>query len=93
MHRNDIQADLPTVYAYAGNLIKQRYLGEIDLDEAGEDFPNQSNMWLHGGLVYLHELAQDDAGLQREAVLFDNALGDYTFFTSLKTPAPQMTGS
>lgn len=93
MHRNDLTADLDTVYGFAGNLIAQRYLGPIDLDPAGLDYPNQANMWHHGGLVYLHTLAQDDAGLQREAVLFDNALRDYTFFTSLKTPAPQMTGS
>ena len=93
MHRNDLTADLATVYGFAGTMIAQRYLGPIDLDPQGADYQNQGNMWQHAGLVYLAELAQDDAQLQRESVLFDNALRDYTFFTSLKTPAPQMMGT
>jgi hypothetical protein len=92
MHRNDLTADLDAVYNFAGLMIEQQYLGEIDLDELGPDYPKQARMWQHGGLVYLNELAQDDAGGGRETQLFQLALRDYTTWASFdKNPkSPQM---
>lgn len=87
MHRNDITADLPTVRTYADEAIAGRLLfNTIDLDDI---LANHPRMHLHAGLMYLHELAQDDPGLSREAQTFENAAASYSMRRSLTdNPSP-----
>jgi hypothetical protein len=94
MHRNDLSTDLDQVYEFAGLMISQQYLGDIDLDELGPDYPRQARLWQHAGLMYLNELAQDDASGSRESQLFQIALRDYAQNRSaeLSPDAPQMKG-
>lgn len=87
MHRNDITADLPTVKGYADEAITGRLMfSVVDLDDI---LANHPRMHLHAGLMYLHELAQDDPGLGREAQRFETAAASYSMRRSLTdNPAP-----
>jgi hypothetical protein len=85
MHRNDLAADLATVETMAAARIAERqmHLGDPPLPE---DAPR---LWLHAGLVSLHELAQDDEGLMREQELLERAEVDWHFRRSFDTtPLP-----
>jgi hypothetical protein len=58
---------------------RQMYAGPIPLPEEGP------RLWLHAGLVSLHELAQDDEGLARERELLERAEIDWHFRHSMST--------
>ena len=81
MHRADLSADLDAAYELVGDRIRERLFGETpDLDAILETSPR---MFVHGGLLQLAELAQDDIQYQREAVLWDQAVTDYSFRKSI----------
>ena len=81
MHRNDLTADLVTVQAMAEAMIVNAIMQkDPDLADVLAVAPTA---YLHAGLVYLHELAMDDAGMQREADMFQKAIADYSMRWSL----------
>ena len=87
MHRRDLEADLATVQDLTLARITQRLMYPApeagwDIDELVEAMPT---VWHHGGLMSLHELAQDDEGLSRESQLFDQAVTDWHFRNSIDT--------
>lgn len=85
MHRNDMEADFPTVWIMANNMIENNLMyTPIDLDGLLADEPQ---LFLHGGLLYLAEIAQDDQQLQRENAKFGGAIGAYQMKRSIQTPA------
>jgi hypothetical protein len=95
MHRRDMNVDLPIVDELTRERIMARlmYIPEPDpvpddwLEWAAETMPRVAH---HAGLVSLHELAQDDEGLQRELALFDRAMKDHHFQRSINTVTPEM---
>lgn len=91
MHRADIEDDLDFVWATARAMVSARAMRRApDLDQMLEDAPH---VFLHAGLVYLHELAQDDDGLARERDLLRQALQDEALAWSAAnvTPKPGAT--
>ena len=86
MHRRDIEADLATIDELAAERIATRIMVD-DLAPTPEQSPR---LWLHAGLASLHELAQDDESLQREAALFEAAAVDYHFRWSQDNVIPTM---
>ena len=87
MHRVDLSADLDTVQELTFARITQRLMYPApeagwDIDELVEAMPT---VWHHGGLMSLHQLAQDDEGLAREGQLFDQAVTDWHFRNSIDT--------
>lgn len=89
MHRTDLVADLDEVFDRAGERIQERLLfATVDLADILENAPR---MYVHAGLVYLHELSQDDEGGARETQLLQDAVRDYSLRTSINNAsAPQM---
>ncbi len=89
MHRNDIAGDADTIYRFAAELVHQQLMmSEVDIDDM---LANAPRSLFHAGLVYLHELAQDDEGKMREQQLLTQALQDYTIRASIdREIAPQM---
>lgn len=81
MHRNDLAADLDLVEAMAFSRINER-LFQVP-DDPLELLDTSPQVVLHSGLMSLHELAQDDEGLGREATLFEAAIGNYAQRASL----------
>ncbi|QDY70128.1 hypothetical protein [Qingshengfaniella alkalisoli] len=77
MHRKDVQADLAAVEAFALEHVRDRLMlsdvPDVLDDEAVAAMPG---VWLHAGLVSLHELAQDDEGLTREMQMFEEAVAN-----------------
>jgi hypothetical protein len=87
LHRKDVAADLDTVQALAESMIKNTLLqDEPDLTLVLASAPGA---YLHGGLVYLHELAQDSDGLALERELYAAAIGDYAMRSSLSSGPKQ----
>lgn len=90
MHRNDLTADLDTVYASAAQLVNESLISiaspDIDAILANSPRPLQ-----HAGLVYLHQLAQDNDGMSRELSMFREAITDYALRTSINNVVPQMS--
>ena len=89
MHRNDLTGDTAAVWIYAGQMITNRLMhSPCDLVAVAATNPQ---LYLHAGLVYLHELAMDDEGMMREMDRFASDLADYAMNYSLTTePAPVM---
>lgn len=92
MHRKDVTADLDDVQTFAQTLIVQRLMygappAGWDTDELVASMPT---VWLSAGLIYLHELAQDDDGLARESQLFEAAIRDHHFRRSIDDVDPVM---
>ncbi len=89
MHRADIEADLNDVFDFASAAAIDRMLNtnltiEIILDEAGQ-------IVFHAGMMYLAELVQDDAQLERETMKFATTADAYQMRKTLvEAPAPQM---
>lgn len=81
MHRNDIMADLDTVFLMASSRVAERVLVSSDIPDI---LANNPRMLVHAGLIYLHELAQDDDGVQREERFFREAVVDYGIYKSRK---------
>lgn len=92
MHRKDVTADLDVVQVFAETSIVNRLM--YPAPEAGwatDDLVEQMPVvWLHAGMMYLHELAQDDEGLAREARAFTDAIRDWHFRNSIDTSDAQM---
>ena len=86
MHRNDIDTDLDTVFDLTGQKIREQLLSiaTVDLVTILQD---HASLYVHGGLAYLHELAQDDEGAMREITLFDDALSDFSYWWSVHNNA------
>jgi len=79
MHRNDLEADLDRTWLLALQRCSERLLFNVQQSDIVE---GAGRMMLHAGLIYLHELAQDDDGLSRELRMFDDAAKDFTFWFS-----------
>ena len=91
-HRTDIGADLDTVWLLTVNRITQRMKAPITVEETDPDFNAMSNMLVHGGLLYIQELAEDDMSIGRESQLFDGAIQAYSIFQSIAAaPVVAMT--
>jgi hypothetical protein len=86
MHRSDLEADLEAIFALASERVKNRLLW-IDPDIA-TILVDAPGCMLHAGLMLLHELAQDDEGIAREAQLFDVACSAYSMRHSLQNVTP-----
>lgn len=81
MHRTDLVADLDLAWAFAVAKIRSRLMRrDVDLDAILLSDPQ---VFLHGGMTYLQELAMDDEGLARESALFDSAIGDHAMRWSI----------
>ena len=88
MHRSDLATELGTVQVFAAAKIANAMMfAPVDPAQLLEDQPQ---IWLHAGLCYLAELAQDDDQLSRETQLFLGAAMDYQMRRSLDGPAPVM---
>lgn len=88
MHRRDLTADLPTIWTFARDRIGNQIMrANPDLDEILSRSPL---VYLHAGLVHLHELAQDDTGMARELQLFTDALAASERQWSLQNVTPVM---
>lgn len=88
MHRNDLTADLDTIYTFAAEKVNERLLFKVV--DVADILANSPRMLVHAGLWYLHEMAQDDVGLQREMTLFEDAVVDFSLRTSLNNTNPDM---
>ena len=89
MHRRDLTADLDTVYALATDRVAGSLMSSTMT--VTDILANYPRMLQHAGLVYLHELAQDAEGEQRELRHFNDALADFEFRQSrVDNPAPAM---
>ena len=82
MHRRDMTDDLDTVEAFARNTIRERIMFKQ---------PNNDDLELYGsqvlfqaGMMYLHQLAQDDDGLARVTQLFAASCDDYVIGLSIR---------
>ncbi len=89
MHRNDLSGDTDHIYVFAAELVQEQLMmSTVDIDDI---LTNAPRSLFHAGLVYLHELAQDDEGKMREQQLLVQALQDYTIRASIdREIAPQM---
>ena len=90
MHRNDLAADLDEIYGYAAQLVYERLIS-ITAPSIDDIVANSPRPMPHAGLIYLHELAQDDNGMMREMDRFESAIQDYALRTSINNVDPQMT--
>lgn len=91
MARTDLDEDIDFVWATARAMISARVMRrQVDLDAILADTPH---VYLHAGLVYLHERAQDDEGLAREQGLLAQAIQDEALAWSHAnvTPKPGAT--
>ena len=90
MHRKDIVADLDEIYGYAAQLVYERLFSfsDVSIDDITANSPRPM---LHAGLIYLHELAQDDNGVMREMDRFESAIQDYAIRTSVNNTDPMMS--
>lgn len=96
MHRRDLVGDLDGVFSLATLRIRERVLHPLpdleaatqaDLDEFVDAF---ARMYVHSGLSYLHELAQDDEGAGREEQRFLQASADHHMSWSGENVTPVM---
>jgi len=81
-HRSDIEPDLDEVYRDASQRILERLL-RSDTDLA-DILLNSPSLYKHAGLMTIHELAQDDESMAREAQLFELAATQYAMQNSLQ---------
>ncbi len=91
MHRNDIEADLPQIWEFATSQFHQSWLR----DDTEGLYPDEDALLAaaprplhHAGLMYLHQLAQDDEGLMRETGLFTGAMADFVLHWSMNNFKP-----
>lgn len=86
-HRNDLDyTDLDTIKEFVDGLILDNIMqADPDLSDVLSASPQ---VYLHGGLMFLHEQAEDDEALARERTLFRQALDGYKLGHSVRnTPA------
>ena len=79
MHRNDLQEDLDTVYLMASTKTVQRLLLPVLIEDLMTEAPR---IMVHAGLIYLHQLARDDAGQRQEMTHFEDACQEYSLWKS-----------
>lgn len=79
MHRRDVEADLDQVmeFARAKVINRLRYRAPDAGWDAAELMEEMPRAWMAAGLIFLHELAQDDEGLMRERQFFAEAMQDW----------------
>jgi len=92
MHRADLTADLDQAFEFAKGATDEAWMGALPWSTDDELLAQVPRMMTHGGLMYLHELAQDDTGQARETNAFLRAASDAQFRHSLDTiQRPQAT--
>jgi len=94
MHRRDIAADLDAIWEFATAQFYNSWLKSDarDLYATDDDLCEAApSPMLHAGLMYLHELAQDDEGVQRESRFFGTAMEDFVLNYSISNIQPSMT--
>ena len=94
MHRKDLAADLDTAWLFAKEKFFNAWLNADGRTVYATDdalLTAAPGPMQHAGMLYLHNLAQDDAGLQREDRLFDFAMADFAINYSVQNITPQMT--
>lgn len=79
MHRNDMTADMPTVYSLSKLRVQERMLLGVTIEDV---LANAPRTLVHAGLSYLHEIAQDAEGKTVEDMRFEEAIKDYSFALS-----------
>ena len=90
-HRQDIDADISDVRAFAQGHTNNRIL--IDGVTYLDTIAAAPQAYLSAGLIYIHDLAQDDESLQRELAMFDNAISGWMIKRSVENgPARPKTG-
>lgn len=86
-HRADLESDLDTIEALAKERIRDRMLGYTrpfeDDEDVAESMVIAAGMWLAAGMLEIHRLAQDEAGLAREASFFEGAAANFIMRRSL----------
>ena len=90
MRRMDLGGDYDAVYVMVAQMISERLIS-ITAPDIDAMLATSPRPLVHGGLLYLHELAQDNDGLMREHERFETALQDYGIRTSIDNVAPMMT--
>ena len=86
MHRNDLAVDYSLIWTMAGFKVVAAIMRvKGDTEDLTETCPQ---LYLHAGLIYLQELAQDDNGMQREMTMFDAAAQNSAIAWSLANVTP-----
>lgn len=91
IHRTDIEPDLETVWMLASGNFHKSWLKagtELLFSDRDELLKAAGRPLHHAGLMVLHELAQDDAGLLRETQLFADAMQDFVHWWSINNVSP-----
>lgn len=90
-HRQDVEADLPALQAYARGMLTGRIMvAGLDWSDTLELEPRA---YLAAGLIMIHDLAQDDESIMREREAFEDALRDWHLKRSIDAgPARPRTG-
>ena len=89
MHRRDIELDAETVLDLARDRVEGSLMSSTMT--VSDILANYPRMLQHAGLIYLHELAQDAEGEQREIRHYNDALADFEFRQSrVDNPDPSM---
>ena len=78
MHRGDLSADMTAVEIFAIERIVERLTFTPEWQSADDGMADAPLLFLHAGLIYLHELAQDDEGMAREISAFEDAVAGYS---------------
>lgn len=84
MHRADITGDLDQTFAFAQGAFDDAWMGQtLPYTDDASLLAMGGRPMTHAGLSYLHELAQDDVGHQREVGMFNAAMAGLQMRTSL----------
>ena len=94
MHRSDIAADLDQVWEFATTTFFNQWMNKDGRTLYANDdalLAAAPSPLHHAGLMYFHELAQDEEGLMRENSLFGYAMADFVMNYSIRNIDPVMT--
>lgn len=87
-HRSDLAADMAVIEELAGQRIRDRMMQWYRVFELPEDISESMAdapaLWCAAGLIEIHRLAEDEAGLAREGTMFEQAAADYIMRLSLR---------
>lgn len=90
MHRADLAADYDDTWLFASNTVLNRLMyTPVDMDALRD---TQPQLFVHAGLMYLAELAQDDVQLERETMKFTTTADTFMRMRSIQTPAIMQKG-
>ena len=84
MHRSDLSADLNEVFRGSEQLIQTRLMFPATQADLDDILANWGSLYVHAGLIRLHELAQNDEGMMRESGMFGPLIDDYQFYRSMR---------